>query len=121
MVSIFSRLVDAEEEEDVVGCHLCQLGASVPWSGVGKEYGASPLFWCLSSSLRSFFVSQVDAILRLNAAFIQKYGFDLLPIPECCHLDVSMCCHLGCLAGKITSCFSTYLVLFCFSTPNQSF
>jgi len=74
MVSIFSRLVDAEEEDDVVGCHLCQLGASVPWSGVGKEYGASPLFWCLSSSLRSFFVSQVDAILRLNAAFIQKYG-----------------------------------------------
>ena len=59
----------------------------------GREHDASPLVSAPLLHLHSLFASQVDAILRLNAAFIQKYGLDTPQESEWCRLDVSMCSH----------------------------
>lgn len=90
-----------------LGRHLCQLGLILLWQGVGREHDASPIVRHLFH-LHSLFASQVDAILRLNAAFIQKYGLDP-PESECCCLGLSMCCHFGFLAEKINPYVSRHI------------
>ena len=75
MVSIFSRLVEAEEVEMTIGCHLSSRRAHGAVGGVvGMNSGT------FYRHLPSLFASQADAILRLNAAFIQKYMGLRLPL-----------------------------------------